>query len=102
MWSCKISVRPLNCVHWSLSMSWLIVWFCVFYEFGWGFCLDWFKISQDEEDVSTTSKVRKPRHTITPKFNHNEDGKRQAIFIRRIHIVRKMGERIQVSLDPKR
>ncbi|GMN61029.1 hypothetical protein TIFTF001_030139 [Ficus carica] len=58
-------------------------------------------MSRDEEDVSTTSQVGKQRQTITPKFNPNEDGKRRANLMRRFHIVRKRGERIQVSLDPE-
>ena len=58
-------------------------------------------MSLDEEDASMTSQVRKPRRTITPKFNPDENGKRRMTLMRRVHIVRKKRERIQVSLDPK-
>ena len=66
-----------------------------------GVVLDWFKISQDKEDVSMTSQIGKPRWTNIPRFNPDEDGKRRATLMRRVHIVRKRGERIQVLFDPK-
>ena len=76
-------------------MEWrLIVWFCVFYMFRWWFILDWFKMSQDENDLSTNSHVGKPRRTIILKFNPNKDGKWIATLMRQVHIVRKRGKRI--------
>ncbi|GMN47588.1 hypothetical protein TIFTF001_016762 [Ficus carica] len=58
-------------------------------------------MSQDKKDVSTTSQIGKPRRTNTPKFNLDEDGKRIATLMRRVHLVRKKRERIQVLFDVK-
>ncbi|GMN66128.1 hypothetical protein TIFTF001_035200 [Ficus carica] len=58
-------------------------------------------MSQEKEDVSTTSQIGKPLRTNTPRFNPNKDGKRRATLMRRVHLVRKRGERVQVSFDAK-
>ncbi|GMN54025.1 hypothetical protein TIFTF001_023150 [Ficus carica] len=59
-------------------------------------------MSQDhEEECSTQTQIGKPRRTNSPRFNPNEDGKRIAILMRRVHQVRTKGERIEVSIDAK-
>ena len=72
-----------------------------FYVFGYGVVLDWFKMSLDKEDVSMTSQTWKPRQTNTPRFNPDDDGKPRATVMRWVHLVRKKGERIEVSFDIK-
>ncbi|GMN51299.1 hypothetical protein TIFTF001_020444 [Ficus carica] len=59
-------------------------------------------MSQDHEDeLSTQSQIEKPRRTNSPRFNPDEDGKRRATLMRRVHLVRTKGERIEVSFDAK-
>ena len=48
-----------------------------------------------------TSQIGKPRQTNTPRFNPDEDGKRRVTLMRRVHLIRKRGERIQVLFDAK-
>ncbi|GMN63044.1 hypothetical protein TIFTF001_032113 [Ficus carica] len=50
---------------------------------------------------STQTQIRKPRRTNSPRFNPDEDGKRRATFMRRVHQVRTKGERLEVSFDAK-
>ncbi|GMN45013.1 hypothetical protein TIFTF001_014206 [Ficus carica] len=54
-----------------------------------------------DEDLSTQTQVGKPRRTNSPRFNVDEDGKRRVTLLKRVHIVRTRGERIQVSFDSK-
>ncbi|GMN61410.1 hypothetical protein TIFTF001_030497 [Ficus carica] len=54
-----------------------------------------------EEDLSTQTQVGKPRRTNSPRFNADKDGKRRTTLIKRVHVVRTKGERIQVSFDLK-
>ena len=59
-------------------------------------------MSQDhEEECSTQTHVGKPRRTNPPRFNPDEDGKRRATLMRRIHQVRTKGQRIEVSFNAK-
>ncbi|GMN52739.1 hypothetical protein TIFTF001_021878 [Ficus carica] len=59
-------------------------------------------MSQDhEEECSTQTQIRKLRRTNSPRFNPDEDGKRRATLMRRVHQVRTKGERIEVSFDMK-
>ncbi|GMN56738.1 hypothetical protein TIFTF001_025852 [Ficus carica] len=59
-------------------------------------------MSQDhKEECSTQTQVGKPRRTNSPRFNHDEDGKRRATLMRRVHRVRTKGQRIEVSFDAK-
>ncbi|GMN61576.1 hypothetical protein TIFTF001_030661 [Ficus carica] len=59
-------------------------------------------MSQDhEEECSTQTHVRKPRRTNSPRFNPDDDGKRRAILMRRVHHVRTKGQRIEVLFDAK-
>ncbi|GMN61175.1 hypothetical protein TIFTF001_030259 [Ficus carica] len=59
-------------------------------------------MSQDhKEEVSTKSQIGKPRRTCSPRFNPDEDGKRIATLMRRVHLGRTKGERIAVSFDAK-
>ncbi|GMN61822.1 hypothetical protein TIFTF001_030906 [Ficus carica] len=59
-------------------------------------------MSQDhEEECSKQTQVGKPRRTNSPRFNPDEDGKRRATLMRRVHQVRTKGQRIEVSLDAK-
>ncbi|GMN65218.1 hypothetical protein TIFTF001_034300 [Ficus carica] len=59
-------------------------------------------MSQDnEEKLSTQTQIGKPQRTNSPRFNLNEDGKRRATLLRRVHIVRSKGEQIEVSFDMK-
>ncbi|GMN58860.1 hypothetical protein TIFTF001_027954 [Ficus carica] len=59
-------------------------------------------MSQDhEEECSTQIQVGKPRRTNSPRFNPDEDGKRRATLMRRVHQVRTKGQRIEVSFDAK-
>ncbi|GMN63171.1 hypothetical protein TIFTF001_032247 [Ficus carica] len=59
-------------------------------------------MSQDhEEECSTQTQVGKPRRTNSPRFNPNEDGKRRATLMTRVHQVRTRGQRIEVSFDVK-
>ncbi|GMN61564.1 hypothetical protein TIFTF001_030635 [Ficus carica] len=59
-------------------------------------------MSQDhDEECSTQTEVGKPRHTDSPKFNPDEDGKRRATIMTRVHQVRTRGQRIEVSFDAK-
>ncbi|GMN31246.1 hypothetical protein TIFTF001_046498 [Ficus carica] len=59
-------------------------------------------MSQDhEEECSTQTQIRKPRRTNSPRFNPDEDGKRRATLMRRVHQVRTKEERIEVSIDAK-
>ncbi|GMN66679.1 hypothetical protein TIFTF001_035734 [Ficus carica] len=55
-----------------------------------------------EEDLSTQTQVGKPRRINSPRFNADDDGKRRATLLKRVHVVRTRGERIQVSFDSKR
>ncbi|GMN47681.1 hypothetical protein TIFTF001_016861 [Ficus carica] len=55
----------------------------------------------NEEDLSTQTQIGKPRRTNSPRFNPDEDGKRRATLMRRVHIVRSKGEWIEVSFDTK-
>ncbi|GMN61282.1 hypothetical protein TIFTF001_030374 [Ficus carica] len=55
----------------------------------------------NEEDLSTQTQIGKPRRTNSPRFNPDEDDKRRATLLRRVHIVRSKGERIEVSFDTK-
>ncbi|GMN72204.1 hypothetical protein TIFTF001_056001 [Ficus carica] len=59
-------------------------------------------MSQDhEEECSTQTHVRKPRRTNSPRFNPDEDGRRRATLMTRVHQVRAKGQRIEVSFDGK-
>ncbi|GMN23645.1 hypothetical protein TIFTF001_040479 [Ficus carica] len=59
-------------------------------------------MSQDhDEECSTQTQVGKPRRTNSPKFNPDEDGKRRATIMTRVHQVRTRGQRIEVSFDAK-
>ena len=60
-------------------------------------------MSQDheEEEHSTQTQIGKPRRTNSPRFNPDEDGKRRATLMRRVHQVRTKGERVEVSFDAK-
>ncbi|GMN63680.1 hypothetical protein TIFTF001_032760 [Ficus carica] len=51
---------------------------------------------------STQTQIGKPRRTNSPRFNPDEDGKRGATFMRRVHQIRTKGERLEVSFDAKR
>ncbi|GMN61345.1 hypothetical protein TIFTF001_030436 [Ficus carica] len=55
----------------------------------------------NEEDLSTQTQIGKPQRTNSSRFNPDEDGKRKATFLRRVHIVRSKGERIEFSFDTK-
>ena len=54
-----------------------------------------------EENVSTQTQVGKPRRTNSSRFNADEEGKRRATLLKRVHVVRTRGERIQVAFDSK-
>ncbi|GMN69968.1 hypothetical protein TIFTF001_039013 [Ficus carica] len=54
-----------------------------------------------QEEVSTQTQVGKPRRTNSSRFNADEEGKRRATLLKRVHVVRTRGERIQVSFDAK-
>ncbi|GMN32092.1 hypothetical protein TIFTF001_041679 [Ficus carica] len=54
-----------------------------------------------EEEVSTQTQVGKPRRTNSLRFNADEEGKRRATLLKRVHVIRMRGERIQVSFDSK-
>ncbi|GMN58507.1 hypothetical protein TIFTF001_027599 [Ficus carica] len=54
-----------------------------------------------DEEVSTQTQVGKPRRTNSSRFNADEEGKRRATLLKRVHVVRTRGERIQVSFDSK-
>ncbi|GMN64639.1 hypothetical protein TIFTF001_033702 [Ficus carica] len=54
-----------------------------------------------EEEVSTQTQVGKPRRTNSSRFNADEEGKRRATLLKRVHVVRTRGEQIQVSFDSK-
>ncbi|GMN21458.1 hypothetical protein TIFTF001_051126 [Ficus carica] len=59
-------------------------------------------MSKDQqEEVSTQTQVGKPRRTNSSRFNADEEGKRRATLLKRVHVVRTRGERIQVSFDAK-
>ncbi|GMN69776.1 hypothetical protein TIFTF001_038820 [Ficus carica] len=59
-------------------------------------------MSKDQqEEVSTQTQVGKPRKTNSSRFNADEEGKRRATLLKRVHVVRTRGERIQVSFDAK-
>lgn len=59
-------------------------------------------MSQDhEEECSTQTHVGKPRRTNSPKFNPDEDARRRATLMTRVHQVRTKGQRIEVSFDAK-
>ena len=59
-------------------------------------------MSQDhEEELSTQTQVGKPRRTNLSRFNADEEGKRRATLLKRVHVVRTRGERIKVSFDSK-
>ncbi|GMN22600.1 hypothetical protein TIFTF001_043544 [Ficus carica] len=59
-------------------------------------------MSQDhEEECSTQTHVGKPRRTNSPRFNPDEDGRRRATLMTRVHKVRAKGQRIEVSFDGK-
>ncbi|GMN28449.1 hypothetical protein TIFTF001_041174 [Ficus carica] len=59
-------------------------------------------MSQDhEEECSTQTHVGKPRRTNSPRFNPDEDGRRRATLMTRVHQVRAKGQRIEVSFDGK-
>ena len=61
-------------------------------------CLDFWKMSGNEQpDQPTTRKGRKPRR----KNQLSNDGVRKATLMKRVHQVRKKGERIQVSFDDR-
>ena len=45
---------------------------------------------------------KKGRPRRRDPFNPNVDGKRRATLIKRVHIVRKRGERIEVTFDEQR
>ena len=74
--------------------------FCNVFLCGVG--LDWFKMSQEhEEEHSTQTELTKPRRTNPPRFNPDDDGKRRATLMRRVHQVRTKGERIEVLFGAK-
>ncbi|GMN62785.1 hypothetical protein TIFTF001_031858 [Ficus carica] len=50
---------------------------------------------------STQTQIEKPRRTNSSRFNPDEDGKRRATLMRRVHQVRTKGERLEVSFDAK-
>ncbi|GMN52210.1 hypothetical protein TIFTF001_021349 [Ficus carica] len=59
-------------------------------------------MSKDQqEEVSTQTQVGKPRRTNSSRFNTDEERKRRATLLKRVHVVRTRGERIQVSFDAK-
>ena len=59
-------------------------------------------MSQDhEEECSTQTHVGKPRRTNSPRFNLDENGRRRATLMTRVHQVRANGQRIEVSFDGK-
>ncbi|GMN47781.1 hypothetical protein TIFTF001_016959 [Ficus carica] len=59
-------------------------------------------MSQDhEEELLTQSQIGKPRRTNSPRFNPDEDGKQRTTLMRKVHLVRTKGERIEVSFDVK-
>ncbi|GMN19381.1 hypothetical protein TIFTF001_039791 [Ficus carica] len=59
-------------------------------------------MSKDQqEEVSTQTQVGKPQRTNSSRFNADEEGKRRATLLKRVHVVRTRGERIQVSFDAK-
>ncbi|GMN57680.1 hypothetical protein TIFTF001_026787 [Ficus carica] len=59
-------------------------------------------MSQDhEEECSTQTHVGKPRQTNSPRFNPDEDGRRIATLMTRVHQVRAKRQRIEVSFDGK-
>ncbi|GMN51413.1 hypothetical protein TIFTF001_020560 [Ficus carica] len=61
-------------------------------------------MSQDHEEeysTQTQTQIGKPRRTNSPRFNTDEDGKRRATLMRRVHHVRIKRERIEVSFDAK-
>ncbi|GMN51356.1 hypothetical protein TIFTF001_020513 [Ficus carica] len=57
--------------------------------------------ADNEEELSTQTQIGKPRRTNSPRCNPDEDGKRRATLLRRVHIVRSKGERIEVSFNTK-
>ncbi|GMN24789.1 hypothetical protein TIFTF001_050345 [Ficus carica] len=59
-------------------------------------------MSQDhKEECSTQTHVGKPRRTNSPRFNPDEDDRRRATLMTRVHKVRAKGQRIEVSFDGK-
>ncbi|GMN42749.1 hypothetical protein TIFTF001_011962 [Ficus carica] len=52
-------------------------------------------------ECSKQTQVGKPRRTKSPRFNPDEDGKRRANLMRRVHQVRTKIQRIEVSFDAK-
>ncbi|GMN58633.1 hypothetical protein TIFTF001_027738 [Ficus carica] len=59
-------------------------------------------MSQEHNDEhSTQTQIGKPRRNNAPRFNPDEDSKRRATLMRRVHQVRTKGERVQVSFDAK-
>ncbi|GMN21530.1 hypothetical protein TIFTF001_050145 [Ficus carica] len=59
-------------------------------------------MSKDQqEEVSTQTQVGKSRRTNSSRFNADEEGKRRATLLKKVHVVRTRGERIQVSFDAK-
>ncbi|GMN27127.1 hypothetical protein TIFTF001_051564, partial [Ficus carica] len=58
-------------------------------------------LQDHEEECSTQTHVGKPRRTNSPRFNPDEDGRRRATLMTRVHQVRAKGQRIEVSFDGK-
>ncbi|GMN71514.1 hypothetical protein TIFTF001_053411 [Ficus carica] len=57
-------------------------------------------MSQDHaEECSTQTHVGKPLRTNSPRFNPDDDGRRRATLMTRVHQVRAKGQRIEVSFD---
>jgi hypothetical protein len=56
-------------------------------------------MSKDHEETQT--QVGKPRRTNSSRFNADDEGKRRATLLKRVHVVRTRGERIPVSFDSK-